>query len=335
MNSVVSAIHESIRPSAPRVREGAFPVEVTPWWGGPPATVEARWRLSGVDDAPVVAVLGGLSSNRQADGSQGWWPAQIGPGRALDTNELAVLGIDFLGERPSGWRGVDVRDQAQLLGGVLDGLGIDRLQAVVGASYGGAVALAFAERQAQRCGRALVLSAAHRPDPMATALRCLQRRWLEQAAGGDGRAEATSLARALAMTTYRSAADFRHRFDAPAVHDGGRWRFPVEDYLLARGRDFARRFDAARYHVLSESMDLCRIDPGLLEVDLRLLAVVEDRLVPLEQVRELARATRARLSVVESRYGHDAFLAEHGLVEAWLQQQLQDEGRMRGPSGPN
>ncbi len=43
------------------------------------------------------------------------------------------------------------------------------------------------------------------------------------------------LARALAMTSYRSAEEFAARFDGPAELVDGRFEFPVEQYLAARG----------------------------------------------------------------------------------------------------
>ena len=70
-----------------------------------------------------------------------------------------MLGFDFL----DGGRGSDGRperivtthDQADALARVLDEIGVERIQAFVGASYGGMVALAFAERypRARRLAR--------------------------------------------------------------------------------------------------------------------------------------------------------------------------------------
>src|SRR3546814_17920369 len=76
-------------------------------------------------------------------------------------------------------------------------MGIERAQALFGASYGGAVALAFAERYPDRLDSVLVLSMAARPAPMASALRALQRDLLRLGEDLGFQAEAVAMARAL------------------------------------------------------------------------------------------------------------------------------------------
>ena len=50
---------------------------------------------------PVVLALGGISASRQvfdpAGGRNGWWHEIVGPGKTLDTQKVAVLGIDYIG----------------------------------------------------------------------------------------------------------------------------------------------------------------------------------------------------------------------------------------------
>ena len=74
---------------------------------------------------------------------------------------------------------------------------------------------------------------------------------------------------------------------------------------------------AAAYRRLSESIDLHRIDPDTITVPLTLVAVDSDALVPAADVRALADALpQARFHLLQSRYGHDAFLKEEGQVAA-------------------
>src|SRR6202521_1695610 len=60
---------------------------------------KVAFRLAGPDDAPVIAVLGGISAHRMVAGSagEGWWPEIVGPGLGVDTRQYRVLGIDYLG----------------------------------------------------------------------------------------------------------------------------------------------------------------------------------------------------------------------------------------------
>ena len=293
--------------------------------------VRLPYEVLGPAMAPATVVLGGISAGRHLaptafDPRRGWWPGVVAEGGALDPARHRLVGIDYLGGRAGAGllRPVTTHDQARAIAAVLDDLGIAEVS-LVGASYGGMVALAFAELFPERTGRLAVLCAAHRTHPMATALRALQRSAasLGAASGQEGRGVA--LARALAMTTYRSALEFEERFDsAPltAGQPGGQpARFPVEEYLDARGADFVQRFDADRFLALSESIDLHRTRPASLPPRTLLISVDSDFLVPPWLVEELARESGhvPRHVTIPSPFGHDAFLKEAGQVSSLLQ----------------
>ncbi|MGH8250545.1 MAG: homoserine O-succinyltransferase MetX [Steroidobacteraceae bacterium] len=296
--------------------------------GGRLEDVRVAWRLAGAVDAPVVAALGGISAHRRvcdvADPRDAWWSAIAGPDLPLDTSRFRVLGIDWLGGSGEStgaqgtWDGVtplDVRDQARALVAVCDHLGIARLHAVAGASYGGMVGFALAELAPARVRHLLAISAAHRSNALSTAWRAIQREIVRQALHrGDG-VGGLRIARALAMTTYRTRADLNSRFPVD-VPSNGRTDFAVEDYLFARGEDYARRHTPESFLCLSESIDLHRVDPGKIRVPVTLVAICEDQLVPIEDMRELAAslAGPCRLIEIHSNYGHDAFLKERELL---------------------
>lgn len=314
---------------------GALTLRLHPRRGGPEALLRLGYSLQGDVTRPWRVVLGGISASATPGGSDGWWHTQVGAGRAIDPADGAVLGLEYIGAPPAGWRGVDSADQADALAAALDVLGADAVAAVIGASYGGCVALAFAARHPHRAARVLAISAADRPAPMSCALRALQRTLLRDGLARGETQAATALARALAITTYRSEREFAERFDGEPVWRDGRWRWPVEDYLDAQGQAFAARFDAARYLALSESLDLHRVDPSALDgARLHLLAVAEDRLVPAEDVHALAARCGAGFSLIHSRYGHDAFLKEDAAIADWLRAQLTAPERMRGRALP-
>ena len=46
------------------------------------------FRLAGPEDAPVIAVLGGISAHRIVGGAEGWWPELVGPGHGIDTAQI-------------------------------------------------------------------------------------------------------------------------------------------------------------------------------------------------------------------------------------------------------
>jgi homoserine O-acetyltransferase len=226
---------------------------------------------------------------------------------------------------------VSTADQADALHHLLDHLGIDRLAAFVGASYGGMVALAFALRHPQRVDRLIVLSAADRSHPQATALRSVQRNVARFGlARGAGR-EGLALARSLAMVTYRSPAELERRFGGEPIYDDGELRFPVESYLRARGEHFAETFHPGAFLCLSESIDLHRIDARAITTPITLVSVRSDQLVPPAQLRRLARRLGGTCHLVEidSLFGHDAFLKETDHVARILHRALIDLGDPR------
>jgi homoserine O-acetyltransferase len=206
---------------------------------------------------------------------------------------------------------ISTYDQAELLVRLLNNLGLKSLRAIVGGSYGGMVALAFGERYPERVSRLVVIGAADRTHPMATAWRSVQRKILRFAVDCGRPKDGLQLARALAMSTYRSAEEFEARFDAAPTREGERFAFPVEQYLFARGTDFAERNHPEAILCLSESIDLHHVDATRVFVPTTIIAIREDQLVPLTDLRGLAaRLPVAKLHEISSIYGHDAFLKE-------------------------
>lgn len=285
-----------------------------------------RFLLTGPPGAPVVAVLGGISATRDA---RAWWPSVVGAGRAVDTARFRVLGFDWLdgGSHPDGRpeRVITTHDQADVLAAALDELGIRRLRALIGASYGGMVGLAFAERHADRVEHLAIISAPARTHPMSTALRTIQRRIVELGLDTGRASQALSIARGLAMTTFRSTEEFGERFEVSAVsHHPSATRFPVEDYLRHHGDKFARAFTPARFLALSLSGDLHSIDPSACRTPALIVAAAGDTIIPREQMVELARhwGGPSRFVETQTRTGHDAFLAEPHVVGELLQDLL-------------
>lgn len=309
--------------------------------GGEPGAVVA-FRRTGRAEGPFVAVLGGISAHRSAwdhDGSgrDAWWPEQVGPGLAVDTDRFGVLTLDWVGGpdascwagcAPPGPKPPATPDlQARALSAVLDRAGVERLHAVVGASYGGMVALAFAERWPERVGRLAVLSAAHEADPTTTALRSIQRRIVRLGARTGRADEALATARALAVVGYRSPEEFLLRFQGAAELTDDGVRHGVDDYLDHVGKRIVERFDVSSYLALSEGLDLHRVRPEAIRVPVFAWGTRSDQVVPIRQMESLVSrlAGPARLERTVSIYGHDAFLKETRAVRGFLERALAND----------
>lgn len=307
----------------------------------------------------AVLVLHALTGDSHVAGeagpghlTAGWWPGMVGPGCYIDTDRYFVVCPNVLGgcqgttgpatAAPDGapWGSrfpyVTVRDQVRAELRLSDALGVDTWALVVGASMGGHRVLEWAASAPERVrGIAVIASTAQTSaDQIAWAHAQLAAVRADpryrggdyyDAEPGDGPHVGLGIARQIAHTTYRSAAELDGRFgripQGGEVPMGGGGRFAVQSYLDHHATKLARRFDANTYVALTESMlshDLGR-DRGGVEAALRtitaqalVVAVDSDRLfLPDQSVRIVAGIPGARpLVLINSPFGHDGFLIE-------------------------
>jgi homoserine O-acetyltransferase len=294
-----------------------------------PRRLRLRYESHGDRDAPVVLVAGGISAGRHLashadDRRPGWWEAQVGPGLGLDPTTHRLLAIDWLGSDGALDAPLDPADQASAIVAVLDALGIGTLAAFVGCSYGAMVGLQFAAAHGARVQRLVAISGTDRAHPYASAWRALQRRAVALGALQCDQVAGLALARELAMLSYRTPEEFEERFTQPARIAHGRVRCAAEDYLDACGQRFVASVPAMAFLRLSESIDLQQVDATTITTPTTVVAVAEDRLVPIEDAYRLLERLRCstRLRVLRSRYGHDAFLKEPEAIDAVLREAL-------------
>jgi len=319
--------------------------------------VEIAYRTWGTLSAArdnAVVVCHALTGSADVDR---WWAGLLGGGRALDPEVDFVVAANLLGscygttgplspragagpQSPRSprspddarWAGdfpeITVRDQVRLQLRLLDALAVERVRLVVGGSLGGMQALEWGLLDRDRVESLAVLSAPARHGPWGIALSELARRALTldpKFRGGhypedDPPAAGLALARAIAMTSYRSRPGFEQRFGRDR-RDGS---FEVARYLEHQGRRLVERFDANSYLALlgaMDSHDLAR-DRGSLESVLRgldlpvlVLGSSTDVLYPVAEQLELATLLPvAEYVELASAHGHDAFLIEQEAV---------------------
>ena len=272
--------------------------------------------ITGNPDAPAIVVLGGISSSRHvtattANPNPGWWNDFVGAEKAIDTLKWRVIGMDYISG--DGDDALSTHHQARALLDVLDANGIGRLHAVVGASYGGMVALSLAELYPSRIERLIVIGAAHQSTPSATAHRSLQRKVVELGFRAGLESEAVGIARGMAMTTYSTRDQLESRFD---FDDPIERELEIDRFLTLAGAQFASRCAPSRFLALSHSLDRHFVNPAAITCRTTLIGVVEDYLVPPAQLRELAANLGGicELALVSSIHGHDAFLEGQSLI---------------------
>ncbi|HVR81777.1 MAG TPA: homoserine O-succinyltransferase [Luteimonas sp.] len=293
-----------------------------------PQRVTLRYEILGAATLPTVVVVGGISAGRHVAASSvfpeaGWWDTQVGAGRALDPARVRVVAIDWLGADGTLDVVIDPADQADAIAALLDALGIARLHAFVGSSYGAMVGLQFAARHAARLEQLVAISGVHRAHPYASAWRALQRQAVALGALQCDESHGLALARQLAMLSYRTPEEFDARFGEATVV-AGRVQVAAEGYLGHCGARYVACTSPIAFLRLSESIDLQSVEPEWIEVPTTVVAVAEDRLVPVADAYRLVERLRGetRLRVLRSHYGHDAFLKETAAVAAVLGEAL-------------
>ncbi|HEY1899326.1 MAG TPA: homoserine O-acetyltransferase [Steroidobacteraceae bacterium] len=239
----------------------------------------------------AVLLFTGLSPPAHARSSDanpapGWWEGIIGPGLAIDTDELFVVCVNSLGSafgstsplsvNPAtgapyriSFPDLAVEDIARGGYETLKSLGIERAHTVVGPSLGGMVVLAFAALFPGAARNLISISGTAAATPFAIALRSIQREAIlrdPDFKAGQYTAErppetGMRIARKLGMMTYRSAAEWVERFGRTAAtppmpeEDAFGSEFAVQSYLELHARRFVRAFDPNCYLYLSRAMD--------------------------------------------------------------------------------
>ena len=307
------------------------------------AGLRLRYRVFGDVEAAAengwILVFHALTGSADVDD---WWGPLLGPGKALDTTRHAVLAANLLGScygssGPTEWRAersgsfpeLTPEDLARAHIPLLEHLGVQRLALATGGSLGGMVALEWGRVGTIPTDRLVVFAAPAAASPQAIGWNAVQRMAIEAdpawAAGnyprGDGPTTGLAAARALAMITYRSGAEFQARFGRLSSRSSG--MFDVEHYLRRQGDKLVARFDASSYVALMRTMDLQ--DVGDLSASGRETAARVKRVVGVgidsdilylpSEVREWVSAYRAAgvdavYREIASLYGHDAFLIE-------------------------
>jgi homoserine O-acetyltransferase/O-succinyltransferase len=328
------------------------------------------WGTLNAEKSNAVLVLHALTGSTHVTASteipeEGWWEGIVGPGCAVDTDAWFVVAPNILGGcygttgpsslDPGGtpWGSrfpfTTIRDSVHAEARLAEALGIDRWQAVIGGSMGGARALEWAATYPERvAGMAVIACGAHSTaEQIAFAQAQVQAITLDaHFRGGDYYGGPTpdgglGIARKIAHITYRSEPDMVSRFGRAAQAEEDPFgqpvrrlgRYQVESYLDYQAAKLVKRFDANSYLVLTEALmshDVSRGRGSEAEVLAGIpatpfiAAVESDRLYFPGQSQELARQLPGEVSVsmIDSPIGHDGFLTDMDQVAADLKRVL-------------
>ena len=227
--------------------------------------------------AGVTPAVPGVEERWTEECQQGWWDAFVGPGKALDTDKFAVLGVNYLGGcygstgpssqnpatgRPYGgsFPSLTIDDIVDSQLQLLDHLGIDQLHAIIGASMGALMCLSLATRFPDRVNVVVPIAGGLEVTPLQFIHNFEQTNAIvndPNFRGGDYEAadppeRGLTLARMIGHKTFVSLAAMQERARSEVVdpHEASEYihiSHPLESYLWHQGQKFVRRFDANSY----------------------------------------------------------------------------------------
>ena len=297
-------------------------------------------------------------------GKPGWWTRLIGPGKPLDPARHFILCANVVGGcqgttgpgsinaatgRPWGltFPVITIADMVRAQAMLVEAMGIETLQAVVGGSMGGMQVLQWAADYPERMFSAVCVASAARHSAQNIAFHEVGRQavmadpdWRggAYASAGVRPEKGLAVARMAAHITYLSEAALQRKFGRELQNDGLSFGFDadfqVESYLRHQGGSFVNRFDANSYLYITRAMDyfdlaaphggvLARAFERARDVKFCVLSFTSDWLYPTVESRHIVRALNAAgaqtsFLEIESDKGHDAFLLDEPVMDGAL-----------------
>ncbi len=308
-----------------------------------------------------------VASTHPRTGKAGWWTQMVGEGRPIDPARHFIICINVIGScmgssGPATLAGdgaphamrfpvITIRDMVRAQAMLLDHLGIERLQAVIGGSMGGMQVLEWAACYPERVGSAIAIATAARHSAQNIAFHEVGRQAImadphwhggDYYGTGEQPTKGLAVARMAAHITYLSEEGLTEKFgrrlqEREAKSFGFDADFQVESYLRHQGISFVDRFDANSYLYITRAMDyfdLAEEHGGRLanafagtKTRFCVISFDSDWLYPTSESKTIVRALNAagaEVSFVElsSPFGHDAFLLDvpelHATVDGFL-----------------
>ncbi len=291
--------------------------------------------------------------------SKGWWDEMVGPGKGIDTDYYHVVCANILGGcsgttgpssnnpatgKPYGssFPHFTVTDVVNLHHIFLNQLGINKIAALIGASFGGMQAIEMSLTYPSMIEHCICIASAASLSAQALSFDIVGRTAITSDPnwnGGDyyesdnNPDNGLSLARKIGHITYLSPAIMMSKFgreknreglDIEALKETFLSDFEVESYLDHQGDKFVGRFDANSYLCITKAMDefdveerYGSLDEAFSKVECKMLvvALTSDWLFPPYQSQLVANSLlrmgkHVSYATLCAPHGHDAFLVD-------------------------
>lgn len=296
------------------------------------------YNLYGQPDKPVLWIFHALTGSSRI---QEWWENILSPVGPIDPDKWCIVCANMLGscygssgpsnllpgeEQPRYWEFPDltIHDQVKAFDLLRTHLRLNKIQLAIGSSMGGQNLLEWATWKPEIFEKLIIVASNASHSPMGRAFNAAQRIAIEvdsefgkpyNNAGAVGMAAA----RAIAMISYRSYADFKNKSNNAGINQN------EESYLKHIGRRIKERFNPCSYYLLSKTMDSHEVGKSIglsaeealkrVDADSLIISIDSDILFPPAEQRFLAANLKnSTLIELHSPFGHDAFLVEFELL---------------------
>lgn len=296
------------------------------------------------DKSNVVWVCHALTANSDV---KDWWPHTVEEGKFLDPADNFIICANILGS-PYGttaplhvnpatgkpyfkdFPAYTIRDIVNAHRVLADALGIGEIDTLVGCSVGGFQAIEWAVMEPERFKKLALMATDAIATPWTIAIDETQRMCIEAdatfgnpdpSAGRKGLAAA----RAIGLLSYRGYYGYnltqKDTEELPEVHRAC-------SYQQYQGEKLCRRFDAYSYYAILNAFDTHDVGRGrgglenaLKRIKARTIVIglETDIVFPPSEMRQLcAKIPGAVYGEIQSPFGHDGFLVEHGQLNELL-----------------
>lgn len=280
-----------------------------------------------------------------------WWSGLFGPAKVFDPERYFIICANNLGS-PYGTSCPDhshpqtkerygmnfpeftLRDTAKANLLLLDHLGLNDIEILMGGSCGGNIAEEMAILSPERVKQMILLCCSAKEQPWTIAIHHAQRITLESDPDfamnkADAAPAGLKAARAFALPLYRNPVSMNLRQQETEIDKLD--DFKASSYVAYQGNKFVDRFDAHCYYKLLNALDTHNVGRyrgsiekalGMITAKTLVIGIDTDIFIPAEEQQYLAKhIPHATYAEIKSIYGHDAFLIEteqiQNIIDDW------------------
>ncbi len=276
---------------------------------------------------------------------QSWWHTFFKKDGVFDGNDYFVICVNTPGscfgssspstypEGPNKFPKLTIRDIVNSYEILRKELKIQKIDYLIGASFGGQIALEWAIKSPSKFKNLILLATNAKHSPWGIAFNEAQRKALEidssfkhpvdKNAGKEG----LKLARAISLLSYQSYDIYE---DRQQESDDIIENHKCIAYQNYQGEKFVSRFDPWSYYFLSLAMDSHNVGrnrgncvQALKQIKAKTLVIgiENDVLFPIKEQELLSQhIPNSQLKTIQSDYGHDAILLEYQQIEKHIKE---------------